>query len=97
MQGDIIAAINAARTGCQLAEEAGWSKGMAAGAANLSSLFLATGDLKSSQSQLNRAASQKYSSPGFRCALRDTQGRLEARLGNLDKAESLLREASRAR
>ena len=67
---------------------------MAAGAANLSSLFLATGDLKSSQSQLNRAASQKYSSPGFRCALRDTQGRLEARLGNLDKAESLLREAS---
>jgi tetratricopeptide (TPR) repeat protein len=94
IQGDIIAAINAARTGCQLAEEAGWSKGMAAGAANLSSLFLAAGDLKASENQLNRAASQRYSSPGFRCALRDTQARLEAGLGNLDKAENLLKEAS---
>ena len=65
IQGDVTSAIDAAQTGCTLAEEAGWSKGIAAGAANLSSLFLATGDLASSQNQLDRAATQRYSSPRF--------------------------------
>ena len=64
-QGDIISAIEAAQTGCGLAEEAGWSKGIAAGAANLSSLFLAVGNLASSQYQLESSSVSNVLQPRF--------------------------------
>ena len=94
MDGDLDSAIDAARRGAALAEHAGWSKGVAAGAANLASLHLLKGNLSAARLELQRAAEQAFPSPAFRCALNETIARLEAAAGNCGRSEELLRRCS---
>ena len=92
MTGDIAAAISLADRGANLAEQAGWSKGVAAGAANLASLHLLRGDLAAGRREANRASNQIFSSAAFRCALNDTYARIDAAEGHRARAEELLRQ-----
>jgi DNA-binding NtrC family response regulator len=89
--GDVDSAIDRAQRGAMLAEGIGWSKGVAAGAANLASLHLLKGNLAGARSELARASRQVFSSAAFQCALNDTAARIEVAEGNVGRAEELLR------
>ena len=91
LEGDLDSAIESAHRGAALAERVGWSKGVAAGAANLASLQLLKGNLSAARMEVDRAPQQVFSSTAFRCALNETTARVEAAEGNFRRAEELLR------
>ena len=94
-EGNLGQALAYAERGIALAHQAGWSKGIVPGAANLAYLFLEAGNVSDATRHLHIAEKQAFSSSSSKCGLTETAAQIAIMRGDFARAEELLRECLR--
>ena len=89
---DFPAALEHAKRGASAANASGWSKGMAAGAANCAYFCLRLGEIDEAQKYLADVDRQRYISVNYQLAVTETRSQLEWLRGSHAAALQLLEE-----
>ena len=92
--GDVIGAIELAKSGGASADESGWSRGRVAAAATLAFCYLSIGNFADAEVQFSRIERERFNSPSYRLALADTKARAALAAGDWTRAEEILDSCS---
>ena len=92
LTGDYASALALAMKAAAVAAESGWSKGIVAAAVNCGHFSILLGQPHECERYLNIAHRQRFSSPSYEMALRETRARLLLLQGRIIEAETLIAE-----
>ncbi len=92
LTGDYASALALAMKAAAVAEESGWSKGIVAAAVNCAHFSILLGQPHECERYLSIAHRQRFSSPSYEMALRETRARLLLLQGRIIEAETLIAE-----
>ena len=92
--GDVVGAIELAKSGGASADDSGWSRGRVAAAATLAFCYVSMGNFADAEAQFSRIERERFNSPSYRLALADTKARAALAAGDWTRAEEILDSCS---